>query len=200
MYSFDGLERLIVFAVGLDVAIAQSSSSADLETRSQLYRALTRSHMLAVVINEVLQGGWLEFLGTVKLKEGASFDRVAERKRMNKDAVEALVAERLKLIDAALKEVSASTAVLQRSFNCCSEGRSIAADIVAPACCDASPGFVCAGQRGAHLLHDQQQGAPAAEGARGETSWQRRGGGASGRRGGEVVGGGEDGAACGHRG
>jgi hypothetical protein len=114
VYSFDGLERLIVFAVGLDVAIAQSSSSADLETRSQLYRALTRSHMLAVVINEVLQGGWLEFLGMVKLEEGASFDRVAERKRMNEDAVEALVAERLKLIDAALKEVSASTAVQEQ--------------------------------------------------------------------------------------
>ena len=155
MYSFDGLERLIVFAVGLDVAIAQGSSSADLETRSQLYRALTRSHMLAVVINEVLQGGWLEFLGTVKLEEGASFDREAERKRMNNDAVEALVAERLKLIDAALKEVSASTAVLRRSFNCCGEGRSIAACVVALACCDASPGFVRAGQRGAHLLHDQ---------------------------------------------
>ena len=114
MYSFDGLERLVVFAVGLDVAIAQGSSSADLETRSQLYRALTRSHMLAVVINEVLQGGWLEFLGTVKLEEGASFDREAERMRMNNDAVEALVAERLKLIDAALKEVSASTAVQEQ--------------------------------------------------------------------------------------
>ena len=80
---------------------ALRSAAADLETRSQLYRALTRSHMLAVVINEVLQGGWLEFLGTVKLEEGASFDRVAERKRMNKDAVEALVAKRLKLIEAA---------------------------------------------------------------------------------------------------
>ena len=118
MYSFDGLERLIVFAVGLDVAIAQSSSSADLETRSQLYRALTRSHMLAVVINEVLQGGWLEFLGTVKLKEGASFDREAERKRMNKDAAEALVAERLKLndaeaLDAVSKAVQAKTKLEQ---------------------------------------------------------------------------------------
>ena len=109
--SFDGLERLIIFAVGLDVAIntAQGSTVTDLETRSQLYRALTRSHMLAVVINEVVRGGWLEFLGTVKLERGVAFDRDAERRRMNNDAVEALVAQRLKLIDAALKEVRAGS-------------------------------------------------------------------------------------------
>ena len=55
--AFDGLERLIVLAIGLDAAIKQSSSSSTLETRSRLYRALTRAHMLAVVVNEFLPGG-----------------------------------------------------------------------------------------------------------------------------------------------
>lgn len=61
--AFDGLERLIVLAIGLDAVIDQSSSSSTLETRSRLYRALTRAHMLAIVVNEFLLGGWLEFLG-----------------------------------------------------------------------------------------------------------------------------------------
>ena len=33
-----------------------------LPTRSRLYRATTRAHMLVVVVNEVVPGGMLEFL------------------------------------------------------------------------------------------------------------------------------------------
>ena len=69
--NFDGLERLIVISVGLDVVIDATKDGAKstakegdddptLETRSRLYRALTRSHMVAIVVNEVLHGGWLE--------------------------------------------------------------------------------------------------------------------------------------------
>merc|ERR1712091_252728 len=39
------------------------------ETRSSLYRAVTRAHLMVVVVNEFLRGGWLEFLGSVRLKE-----------------------------------------------------------------------------------------------------------------------------------
>ena len=45
--SFDGLERLIVFAVGLDAPIGEAeadSAVGTLQTRSYLYRALTRAH------------------------------------------------------------------------------------------------------------------------------------------------------------
>ena len=42
--SFDGLERLIVIAVGLDTPI--DGEGFVLETRSQLYRAITRAHMM----------------------------------------------------------------------------------------------------------------------------------------------------------
>ena len=71
--QFDGLERLIVIAIGLDAPIVEGSDIT-LETRSRLYRALTRAHMMALVVNEKLRGGWLEFLGHVKfdgLEDGA---------------------------------------------------------------------------------------------------------------------------------
>ena len=41
--QFDGLERLIVIAIGLDAPIVEGSDTT-LETRSRLYRALTRAH------------------------------------------------------------------------------------------------------------------------------------------------------------
>ena len=48
MEQMDGLERLIVIAVGLDAAIESSAAGDDvLETRSRLYRAVTRAHMMA---------------------------------------------------------------------------------------------------------------------------------------------------------
>ena len=68
--QFDGLERLIVIAIGLDAPIVEGSDTT-LETRSRLYRALTRAHMMALVVNEKLRRGWLEFLGHVKFEDGA---------------------------------------------------------------------------------------------------------------------------------
>ena len=93
--AFDGLERLIVLAIGLDAVIDQSLNSTTLETRSRLYRALTRAHMLAIVVNEFLRGGWLEFLGQVSLKDGcAAFNRKEEMEtRMNGNAVDKLTGD-----------------------------------------------------------------------------------------------------------
>ena len=34
----------------------------DAQTRSLLYRAVTRAQLMAIVVNEMLPGGWLEFL------------------------------------------------------------------------------------------------------------------------------------------
>ena len=99
--NFDGLERLIVIAVGLDAPLDQGSEDV-LETRSRLYRALTRAHMLAMVVNEAVRGGWLEWLNLIKLKEG-KFDREAELARMKADAAEAEVKRRLEAIDKALQ-------------------------------------------------------------------------------------------------
>ena len=88
--AMDGLERLIAIAVGLDAVIKEGSGSSTLETRSRLYRALTRAHMMAVVVNEFLPGGWLEFLGHVSLKKGETkFNRKDEMEnKMKADAVD----------------------------------------------------------------------------------------------------------------
>ena len=116
--NFDGLERLIVFAVGLDAVIdAQGDHIAVLETRSRLYRALTRSHMLAIVVNHALPGGWLEFLGAVRLRKDAAFDREAERRRLDANAAETIMAKRLELIDGALEASGvAAMSELERSY------------------------------------------------------------------------------------
>jgi hypothetical protein len=76
--NFNGLERLIVIAVGLDSPIHRGGSKEAAQTRSRLYRAITRAQMV-VVVNEVLRGGWLEFLSCVKFEAKAEFD--AERER-----------------------------------------------------------------------------------------------------------------------
>ena len=77
--QFDGLERLIVIAIGLDAPIVEGSDTT-LETRSRLYRALTRAHMMALVVNEKLRDGWLEFLGHVKFDglDASAYDADAQ--------------------------------------------------------------------------------------------------------------------------
>lgn len=72
--SFDGMERLFVFAVGLD-------SVKTTEGCCGIYRAITRAHMFVCVVQEHLKGGWLEFMGTVKPDE-TDFDEKKERERV----------------------------------------------------------------------------------------------------------------------
>ena len=67
MQNAEGLEQLVVICVGLDAPIR--SSHVDLETRAQLYKALSRAQMLAIVVNEHVEGGWLEFLSVVQFQE-----------------------------------------------------------------------------------------------------------------------------------
>jgi hypothetical protein len=75
--NFNGIERLIVIAVGLDTPIDQKASY----TRSQLYRAITRAQMMVLVVNEVVRGGWLEFLARVEFDDKKEFDIKQEIKR-----------------------------------------------------------------------------------------------------------------------
>ena len=77
-----------------------------LETRSRLYRALTRAHMLVVVVNESVRGGWLEHLNNVRLQRDKKFDREAEIERQRAGAAEQMVEERVREIDAALRAAS----------------------------------------------------------------------------------------------
>ena len=72
----DGLERLVVICVGLDQVIDRGAGV--LQTRSRLYRAMTRAQLAVAVVNEALPGGWLEFLGRVEL-DGGGYNDAAER-------------------------------------------------------------------------------------------------------------------------
>ena len=72
----DGLEQLVVICVDLDAPVERNRE--DLQTRSRLYRGLTRAQLLAIVVNARVQGGWLEFLGMVTFSESA--DETVEEK------------------------------------------------------------------------------------------------------------------------
>eukprot|EP01047_Picozoa_sp_COSAG01_P035256 COSAG01_NODE_2693_length_7243_cov_4.778695_1_plen_1576_part_00 len=90
MEQLDGLERLICICVGLDAA-ADLEQTGTLVVRSMLYRAMTRAHMLVLVVNEFIAGGWFEYLTTVKLKDDQKFD--AEQVRREAQSADAKVAE-----------------------------------------------------------------------------------------------------------
>ena len=87
--NMDGLERLVVICVGLDQVIDRGAGV--LETRSRLYRALTRAQLAVAVVNEVLPGGWLEFLGHVELNADGGFDDAAEREKRADNAADDVV-------------------------------------------------------------------------------------------------------------
>jgi len=76
--NFDGLERIVVICVGLDTVIEQSDA---LQTRSLIYRAMTRAHMMVVVVNHFLQGGWLAFLRTLQLEAEAKAAEYSDKQR-----------------------------------------------------------------------------------------------------------------------
>eukprot|EP00435_Cladocopium_sp_Y103_P051666 s2934_g16.t1 len=61
-----GLEQLFVICIGFD---AQITGDADNFTRARFYHAITRAQLQAIVVDQFIRGGWLEFLNTLKLKE-----------------------------------------------------------------------------------------------------------------------------------
>jgi hypothetical protein len=76
--SFDGMERLFVLAVGLD-------SFRTTEGCCGIYRAVTRAHMFVCVVQEHLEGGWLEFTASMQRDETADFDEARERERVARE-------------------------------------------------------------------------------------------------------------------
>ena len=63
-----GLESLFVICIALDEQVATAETEAA-ATRARLYRGITRAQVQALVINERISGGWLEFLGFVKFEQ-----------------------------------------------------------------------------------------------------------------------------------
>ena len=70
-----GLEHLMVICIGLDAPI--NLETGDMLTRAHIYQALTRAQLHAVIVNEYVQNGWLEFLGMLKFKEHLKFTQAA---------------------------------------------------------------------------------------------------------------------------
>jgi hypothetical protein len=52
----DTVDNLFIIAVGLDMPIGEERQRAQ-KTRSRLYRAITRAHMVVIVVNEIIRGG-----------------------------------------------------------------------------------------------------------------------------------------------
>ena len=94
--QFDGMEFLVVICVCLDTPKSvdgdQASTAAFAESRSRLYRGITRAHMLALAVNTFVPDGWLAYLSTVRLKEGSQFD-AQEMARMSREQQARLDAE-----------------------------------------------------------------------------------------------------------
>ena len=90
--AFDGLERLVVIAVGLDAKIVEGDASM-LKTRSLLYRAMTRAHMLAIVVQHNIPGGFFAFLHQVKLDPSAEFDAAKAQKARDSTALNKMMTE-----------------------------------------------------------------------------------------------------------
>ena len=87
--AFDGLEKLVVIAVGLDAKIVEGAST--LVTRSLLYRALTRAHMLAIVVQHSIPGGFFAFLHKVSLDSSAEFDAAKAQVKRDSTALNEIV-------------------------------------------------------------------------------------------------------------
>ena len=100
--NFDGLERLIVIAIGLDSPVDYVGSA---ERRSELYRALTRAHMMAIVVNEIVPRGFFSFLGKLSLSEEQTFDQDVALKQQNAKAIDVLMEERTAVEERAVVEV-----------------------------------------------------------------------------------------------
>jgi hypothetical protein len=84
--EFDGLERLFVIAVNLDAKVTDAAAP---ESRSQLYRAITRAHMMVLVVNVVIENGWLSFLCHVEFNTCDEFSEEAAVTQCDSQSVSA---------------------------------------------------------------------------------------------------------------
>lgn len=104
--SFDGMERLFVFAVGLD-------SVKTTEGCCGIYRAITRAHMFVCVVQEHLKGGWLEFTAAIQSDGHVDFDEAKERERVAR--------ENLIVIESSGADEAAATSHVEQKGNASKE-------------------------------------------------------------------------------
>ena len=80
-HSPDGLERLAVIIVGMDVHRDSADPELSDTTRSLIYRGLSRAQMVVHVVNEQVDDGFLTFTNNTKLEENVQFDQEEELKK-----------------------------------------------------------------------------------------------------------------------
>jgi hypothetical protein len=73
----------MVIAVGMDVEYSEDMHG---DIRLRIYRAMTRAHMLAFIVNVHVSRGWLEFLGLVTFDKDARFDEKVELEKFDDTA------------------------------------------------------------------------------------------------------------------
>lgn len=89
-----GLEQLIVFCIGLDARI--NGTESDFVARARIFQGLTRAQLQAIVINELIIGGWLQWLGYVTFNE--SFQEEAALQETTADPSEEVLTRDIKII------------------------------------------------------------------------------------------------------
>ena len=85
--NFDGLERLIVLCVNLDAELKTTDhdSADNFASRSVIYRAMTRAHMVVAIINRHVPSGYLEFLLAANKDESAAAEDLQEERKKYRD-------------------------------------------------------------------------------------------------------------------
>ena len=82
-----GLEQLFILCIGLDARITRDNDNF---TRARLYHAITRAQLQAVVVDQLVRGGWLEFLNALRLKK-TTFQADDAELEIKKDAALTIV-------------------------------------------------------------------------------------------------------------
>jgi len=90
MQNCKGLEQLMVICIGLDAPINLEADA--MVARAHIYQALTRAQLHAIIVNEYVQNGWLEFLGMVKFQEYLTFKESAALEETLADAAANMLA------------------------------------------------------------------------------------------------------------
>eukprot|EP01047_Picozoa_sp_COSAG01_P026786 COSAG01_NODE_1738_length_9362_cov_3.455468_4_plen_762_part_00 len=110
--QLDGLERLIVIAVGLDSPIDDTNVDV-LEARSMLYRAMTRAQMLVHVVNAMIPSGWFAFLTTVQLAEDQAYDDQQTHREAEKEHAPRMRKQEEREAESKQYEVQAAAALVE---------------------------------------------------------------------------------------
>ena len=68
---------MVSISVGLDEKIADTDRADPLLTRARIYQGITRAQLMAIVIDRMVEGGWFQFLATLKFSNQEFMEELA---------------------------------------------------------------------------------------------------------------------------